>query len=80
MFLADFRRQRAFRKLGKWLFGGLVVGLKARRQQLGCHVGFKLGSARQVGASDQPNLVQGACMLGATWGQMGWKIGKQKPV
>ena len=29
MFLADFWRQRAFRKLAKWLFGGLLVGLKA---------------------------------------------------
>ena len=29
MFLAEFWRQRAFRKLAKWLFGGLLVGLKA---------------------------------------------------
>ena len=43
MFLADFRRQRAFRKLAKWLLGGLVVGFKLRRQPLGCHVGFKMG-------------------------------------
>ena len=43
MFLADFRRQRAFRKLAKWLLGGLVVSLKARREQLGCHLGVKMG-------------------------------------
>ena len=29
MFLAEFWRQRAFRKLAKRLFGGLLVGLKA---------------------------------------------------
>ena len=27
--LADFWRQRAFRKLAKWLVGALVVGSKA---------------------------------------------------
>ena len=71
--LVDFWKQRAFRKLAKWLFGGLVVGWKPCRERLGCHVGFELGSTRQVRASCQPNLVQGACMLEATWGQMGWK-------
>ena len=25
------------------MFGGLVVGLKDQREQLGCHVGFKMG-------------------------------------
>ena len=29
MFLADFWRQRAFRKLAEWLCGGLLAGLKA---------------------------------------------------
>ena len=75
MFLADVQRQRAFRKLGKWLFGGLVVGLKLRRQQLGCHLGFKLGSARRLKATRQVNLFQVACMSGAIGRQMGWKIG-----
>ena len=43
MFLAEFRKQKAFKKLAKWLLGGLVVSLKARREQLGCHLGFKMG-------------------------------------
>ena len=43
MFLVDFRRQGAFRKLAKWLLGGLVASLKARKEQLGCHLGFKMG-------------------------------------
>ena len=66
MLLADFWRQQAFTKLAKWLLGGLVVGLKLWREQLACHVGSKLGSTRQARASDQPNMFQGACMLGAT--------------
>ena len=43
MFFADFWRQRAFRRLAKWLFGVLVVGLKVSRKQVECHVGFKIG-------------------------------------
>ena len=42
-FLIDFWRQRAFRKLAKWQFGGLVVDLMPRRLQLAGHVGFNMG-------------------------------------
>ena len=65
-FLADSWRQQAFRKLAKWLLGGLVVGLKLRRQPLGCQVSFELVSKRQVTTPSQPNMFHGACMLGAT--------------
>ena len=64
--LIVFWRQEAFRKLATWLFGGHVVGLMPGREQLEGHVDFKVGSTREVGASDQPNLFQGASMLCAT--------------
>ena len=52
MFLADFRRQGAFDKLAKWLLGVLVVSLQARRRQLGCHLGFKMGFGGPSRAED----------------------------
>ena len=52
MFLADFRRQGAFDKFAKWLLGVLAVSLQARRRQLGCHLGFKMGLGGPSRAED----------------------------
>ena len=40
--------------------------LKARRKQLGCHVGFKIGPNMQSRAYIEPKLVQKL----ACWGQL----------
>ena len=48
MIFADVLRRGAFRKLAKWLFGGLVVVLRAGRGQLGCQLGFKMAWKGQV--------------------------------
>ena len=45
-FLVDLSGQGAFRKLAKCPFGSHVVVLRARRGQLGCQVGFKMGLKR----------------------------------
>ena len=66
MFLADFWRQRAFRRLAKWLFGGVFVGLKVRRKQLGCHVGFKIGSEGPSCAQDGQRWPQERVRKGTT--------------
>ena len=66
MFLADFRRQGAFNKLAKWLLGGLVVSLKARREQLGCHLGFKMGLEGPSRAQDGQRWPQDRVRKGTT--------------
>ena len=48
--------QVALRKLAKWPFGGLLVVLRACRQQLGWHVGFKIGLERPGSSEVGPNL------------------------
>ena len=48
MFLAEFWRQRAFRKLAKWQFGGLVAALMFGREQLAGDVGFRMGLRVQI--------------------------------
>ena len=56
-----------------FLFGDLLVVLKACRGQLGCHDGFKIGLTMRSRASGEPNLFLGLCMLGASWGQRAGK-------
>ena len=48
MLLVECWRQGAIRRLAKWLFGGLVVGLNASEEQVECKVGFKIGFAKRA--------------------------------
>ena len=48
MILTDFRRQKAFEWLAKWLLGGQVVCFTTPREQLRCHLGVKMGLREHV--------------------------------